>query len=417
MMLGDHGPQTTIEEDLQALGMGHLLAEADACPSSKGGDDEDEDEDEGQEEQTEGREYDDETPRTEVDVRAEDEDEEIEIDEDEFFEAVGEFMETLELDEDQVDEALESDEFVDVFIEALESSVDEEEDEDEDEDEEEKDEDEEIDDPKMEAAAEVLGFFYDGLQAMTEDDDAPSYDDLVGVIEAYECITDGVLDEASKRAGALRALRKARRKKGRLLKRGKMKKSTFKAAKRGRMMIGGHEFKAGAQARAEFRKKMRSASPRMRKALKKRLKAQQGVTAMDVKARIKGKKMAADVETQGNPISELVQNLNDLREAVQSDDSAAEELIDGLRSIYETSTTFYERIAEEVNEDETLDEEDKEDDPRVAMGRHLESIAEDSAAVAQRIAEGEADINDAADDLRALAADLDDAMEAMKGIE
>jgi len=416
MMLGDQGPQTSIEEDLQALGMGHLLAEADTCPSSKGdGDDDDEDEDEGKEEQTEAREYDEETGRTEIEVRAEDEDE-YEIDEDEFFEIVGEFMESLDLDEDQVDDALESEEFTDIFVEALvENDALDEIDEDEEDEEIEEDEDE-IDDPRMEAAADLLGLFYEHLQTMTEDDDRPNYDDLVGVIEAFEYLTDGILDE-TKRTMGLRALRKARRMKSRLAKRGKMKRSTFKAAKRGRMMIGGHEFKAGAASRAQFRKLMRSASPRRRKALKKRLKAQMGVTSKDVKARITGKKMAADVEPQGSPISELVQHLNDLREAVQSDDSAAEELVDGLRSVFETATTFYERIAEEVSSDESIEEEDKEDDPRVAMGRHLESIAEDSAAVAQRIVEGEADINDAADDLRALAADLDDAMEAMKGIE
>ena len=95
---------------------------------------------------------------------------------------------------------------------------------------------------------------------------------------------------------------------------------------------------------------------------------------------------------------------------------AATELHEGFTSIQTVATEYFERIAHEVSESEDVD---PETDPRVAMGRHLEGIAQNAEQIAEQIAEGGAGhtLEDYADDLKALADDLDDAMEVMKEID
>jgi hypothetical protein len=125
------------------------------------------------------------------------------------------------------------------------------------------------------------------------------------------------------------------------------------------------------------------------------------------------------VEPQGEPVTELEQGLANLRSTVSEADqleaieTASNELIEGLKAVHDASTEWFQKIAEEVKESENV----TEDDARVAMGRHLEEIAEDCARIAEKLAEGECDIDNAADDLASLGMDLDDALEAMKGID
>ena len=287
------------------------------------------------------------------------------------------------------------------------------------------DSDEEFDgesDPKMEAAVTVIAMFEAAVSMLDEDDedDAPTYDDLIGVIEAHSYMTDALLDEGM-RSRAKKALRFARRKLKRMKRMGKGLKSTVKAARKGLVKVGGKFVKAGARAAQGFRKMMGKAGTAiMKRMYRKRMKAAKGRSAQDVKAKAKGMKMGADVEFDGNyAIAELDDHLHDIRETlseaevVELVESASSELLDGLKAIHDASTGYYEAIAEEISEDDEADE----DDGRIAMGRHLESIASDAYRVAEMVSEGDAQLEDAADDLQALASDLDDALEAMKGIE
>lgn len=411
MMLGDHGPDTTIDEDLKALGMGYLL-EADACPSSAKGDDEGEDE--GEDEEDKGKEEQEKDERTEVEVQSEGESK-AEVAEDEIDE---EFETITDMIADWIVENA-PDATEEEVVEQLEGGVIEADDEGEDEDEDEEDKDKDETDPKTEAACAIISAFYTQLQEVTEDEESkPSYDDLVGVIEAMEhVIGEDAIQEVMAVGGGARAGKKIWRhgKKTKvttgMIRAGKKK---AKAAVRfaGKMASG--MFKMVQKAPGRFTMKRKSAGEK--RGGRKLGRHTRGEAKRKRHAK-QTQRSDVDQEQFGSPITELVQNLNDLREAVQGDDSAADELVEGLRAIFETSTTFYERVAEELNNDDSISEEEKLEDPRRAMGLHLESIANDSAAVAQRIAEGESDISDAADDLKALASDLDEAMEAMKGIE
>jgi hypothetical protein len=288
-----------------------------------------------------------------------------------------------------------------------------------------KDDDEEDDDdddkkpaflkkgPKSEAAELIIRTFYEQLDNVSEDDDSrPDYDELVGVIEAYEYVTEqtGLLQEIrfGKKASA------AGRGKKRAMKKGKwkrMKRFVAKAHKMGKHFVGGVKMTTGAL-RRHLMKAKKGAHGRFKRSLQQKL---MGLKNSTVGRRPKH----AGVEPQGQPISELEQNIEDLKQTVaegavdEAIEIASAELIEGLKAVYDASSEWFTKIAEEVKEDKDL----SEDDARVAMGRHLEQIAEDAARIAQLIDEGEADIEDAADDLASLGADLDDALEAMKGID
>jgi len=424
MILGDHGPTTEMNEDLKALGMEHLLEAAGTGKAKKAG--------------TENQA----APRQEVPVRGEDEeseaedevveDDEIEIeDEVEEGEVPPQFKKGYKKgdkgkgkgDDDDADGDSDDDDDADDDDSGKggKSGCAEDEDEDIDEDDEDEievdedldideDEDEDEDeDPKVEAAWAVVEAFEERLRAVQEgDDDArPEYDDLVGVIEAYEYITEAkkekrknyVRTATGQRKTKTSAQRQAGRRAGKFLSKGKalrgvgklhLKKSKKLAARTGRTK----HVKAGKKVAVTKGMKMT-------------------------------RRLGADEEPEGTPISELVQHLADLREAVTATAPEIEEieeetghdsneLIEGLKAIHDTAVTFYERIASELQEAEEIEE----DDARVTMGRFLESIADDAHGVATNIAEDEEiDLEDAAGDLENLAADLNDAIEAMKEIE
>lgn len=131
--------------------------------------------------------------------------------------------------------------------------------------------------------------------------------------------------------------------------------------------------------------------------------------------------LGSDVEIDENSaLAELDAHLDAIRDTVSESEresmveSVSNKLLEGLKEIHDAATGYYESIAQEINEDEY---EVDEDDARVAIGRHFEGIAQDAYAVAEQIAEGQADLHDAADDMQALAADLADALEATKGID
>ncbi len=437
----DNGPLTSMEEDLEFLGVmspssntavgatRRALAEQEEQTrqaqvqeqdkkAEKGKDAEDEDEDEDEDEskgEADGR--------TEVEPRNEDK---LGIDEDDAVELIAHYAEHHDLSADDVDRFLEDDAFLgDVLMFALiEAKKDDDNDKDEEPDDDEDDEDDDVEESEVVGAAfQVIDAFYDRIGSLREGDDQPSYDDLVAVIEAVEHVAEDMagvagLEESSKRMMGLRALRKARKKAKRLAKRGKVKKATLKLAKRGKRMIAGKEVKVGRQEVQALRGMLGHSSARMRKNIRKRIKSAKLHKAVDWKARAKGKVMAADVENNGSPLSELVQNLADLRNAVEESqefETAAEELAEGFGSVSTVATRYYERIAKEIQESKDV----AEDDDRVAMGRYLESIAQDAAKRATAIAEGDNrwSLDQYAQDLEALAHDLDDAMEAMKGIE
>jgi hypothetical protein len=357
MILGDHGPQTTIDEDLKALGMEHLLEGAGTGRKKKMDDD---------------REA---APRQDIPVRSEDEDEDEDDD---------------EIDEDIADIDENSDDDIDE-----EEDEDDDEDDDEDEDiDEDEDEDEDEDDPQMEAAWDVIEAFQQQLQQVQEgDDDArPSYDDLVGVVEAYEYIAEGKKKKKKQSNRIMTASGRLKSKTG----------AQRRAGKRGAKFLGkGKQMRGTGAIHAKKSNKLAMHTGRMKHV--------KGGKKVAVTLGMKKTARMSDMDQSGDPIEELSSNLADLREAVTAEST----LVEGLRSIHDIAVAFYERIANELQEDEEIDE----DDARIALGRHLESIAEDARSVATLIAEDTADLDDAADDLQALAADLDDAMEAMKGIE
>jgi len=263
-------------------------------------------------------------------------------------------------------------------------------------------EDEDIDE-KFEAALAVIESFEGQLAVVAEGDEdaAPSYDDLVGVIEAYEYITEMRFGKKGSKAqkGKKRAL-----KRGKAKQRGKMKARAHKA---GKHFVQGKKMTTS-QLKTDLRKQVKGAHGRYRKSLKSKIKGLAHSTLDQDEQPMEGT----------SPISELVQNLNALSEAVAEGDQAEtahDELMEGLKAIHDTSTAFYTRIAEELAEDEDMD---PDCDERIDMGRYLEGIAHDAVAVAEGMesGEGEFTLEDYADDLATLAGDLDKAMEAMKEI-
>ena len=202
-------------------------------------------------------------------------------------------------------------------------------------------------------------------------------------------------------------------------KRGKVKKSTLRAAKRGKKIIGGKSVKVGAQEVRALRKGLKGQSARLRKITRQKMKRAKTHNAADLKMWAKGKKMASDVEIESaSSLAELDAHLSELRSVVSPRNAVVEsvsnKLLDGLKGIYDKATSYYEAVATEIKESE---ERVADDDSRVAIGRHFESIANDAYSVAELIAEGEVDLHDAADDMQALAADLEDALEATKKID
>ena len=291
------------------------------------------------------------------------------------------------------------------------------------------DEDEDGDDfgHKTEAAHAVLGSFYGQLEQIqeaeeVEEDDHPSYDNLVGVIESYEHVYDDLmedvdaileaenLDEAKKGFRRLKAkLRLGKRKFMKSAKGKKLKRVVARMHSRGMHLVGGVKMRAGQFLRS-LRNKLKGAGGKFARSIRNKIAGARNSTVTSGRETV-----AAEGQS---PLSELVSNLSALRSQVNEQDdvaSASDELLEGLRSVHDVATSYFERIAVEVQEDENA----TEDDARVAVGRHLEKIAEDARRVAEGMVEsdGEFTLDDYADDLTALAADLDDTMEAMKGIE
>jgi hypothetical protein len=399
MIMHDDGPDSSVEEDMKVLGLDKIFG-LKFAPEKQITEDEDKEEEEDDDE------------RTEVPVRQEAELDEDVLDEDDAFEAVTDhiaecliaYAEEQGWDEEQFNEAMDDEETLLGFVETLEFP-----------------EAVEHIDPKMEAAVGILDTFYAQLGLVEVDISKfkPSYDDLVGVIEAYEHITGGPaqLDEVLASQGKVgkKIWRSGKRMKitGAMMRAGRKK---AKAEKRMGGALGSGLFKL-VQKKGRFVKARKSAQERR---VQKRL---------HMRGRGKRKRHSAqtsrmsDVEID-QPLSELVQNLNDLRDAVRESGtdtdnvdeavSAAEELLSGYQSIHETATTWYEGIAKEVAEDEGV----AEDDARIAVGRYLEGLADNALAIGAMIAEGDErwTLDDYAEDLEKLAADLDKAMTAMKEI-
>ena len=277
--------------------------------------------------------------------------------------------------------------------------------------------------PKTEAAHSVLGMFYAHMEQITEseeveEDSLPSYDNLVGVIESYEHVHDDLLEdveeileaedleEAKKGFRRLKAkLKLGRRKFMKQAGGKKLKRVQKRMHDRGMHLVGGKKMRAGAYKR-HLRMKLKGASGKYARSIRSKIKSSKNST------------IGAGVEDNGTPLSELVSNLNSLRDQVNEQDdvtTAGDELLEGLKSIYDVATSYFTRIAEEVQESEDV----AEDDARVVVGRHLEKIAEDARRVAEGLVEGNGEftLDDYADDLTALAADLDESMEAMKAID
>jgi hypothetical protein len=305
--------------------------------------------------------------------------------------ALSAYSQELGLDEDEYNEMLEDDEFIADFAtgffgEATEPL-----------------------DPKSEAAYEVLEAFYGQIDALQEGDDEaqPGYDELVGVVEAYE-----YLHEIATRVLGGKIIRGRQARSAGAAQQCRAANPGKKCVKVGRRYVarGAVSGRKKAKSRLSGRKAHRGAgTAHMKKSLRR---------SGAAKARRRGVRSDVEIDSGAN-LSELEQNLADLRQTVseaeieEAVEIASNELLEGLKAVYDASTDWYEKIANEVKESENVED----DDARVAMGRHLEGIAEDAARVAQLIAEGEASIEDAADDLEALGADLDDALEAMKGID
>jgi hypothetical protein len=362
-ILSDSGPTSSLEEDLNALGLGNFFEQA--KPAAKP------DEEEEQ--------------RVEVPVRQE---------------ACGDKMDDEEEEEEE---------------EEVEVDVEEDEDIDEDEDED--------GDPKMEAAFEVLDAFYAQLSEGETDD--IDHDALVGVIEAYEYITE--MPEL--------ILEKRRRKKIRGKKAvGVSAVDVFKQRHKGMKMAKGKMLKQDPKT-GKVKKVDKPKGWRQREKKTARVTHKAGAMKKRAKSVQKGRRMGLynDYGSDNTPIEELVADLNALREAVteprtvetETETYDLDELREGFESIGTTAWTWMERIAEEVRE--TLSEdEDPDEDERVQMGRHLEGLSRDAAkyiemiedgTIAGMIDEGETDIEVVEDDLRNLAADLEDAANAMKQID
>jgi hypothetical protein len=275
---------------------------------------------------------------------------------------------------------------------------------------------------KTDAAHAVLGSFYEQLEQVQESEDEdtkPSYDNLVGVIESYEHVHDDILEEVETilemedleeaKKGFRRLKAKLRLGKRKFMKSAagkKLKRVAKRMHSRGMHLVGGVKMRAGAFMR-HMRKKLKGAHGKMARKYRGVIKGAKGKGAV-----------TAGEHRDGTPLSELVSNLNSLRDQVNEQDdvvSAGDELLEGLKSVHDVATSYFTRIAEEVQESEEV----AEDDARVIVGRHLEQIAEDARRVAEGMVEGNGEftLDDYADDLTALAADLDESMEAMKAID
>jgi len=247
--------------------------------------------------------------------------------------------------------------------------------------------------PKLEAAFAVLDSFYGQLaegETSTIDRDA-----LLGVVEAFEYVaTDlGILSEMHGGMGKHIARHSAR------------------ASAHGMMAHPGSMTHQGKV--KEIKVKMKKAH-----AFKKGLKDFKP-PAMKHGKHGKGYGKHEDEEQTSTPLSDLVTNLNALKNAVTAgkvEQESQSELLDGFKSVHETATTWYEAIANEVK---TAISENKtdENDPRIVIGRHLEGIANDAASVGSLVAEGKVTAEQAENDLRNLAADLDDTVEVMRSVE
>lgn len=390
-MLRDNGPVSSFEEDVKALGIGHLFEngtkaqKAEAAPMTE------------QDEQDEKKEnpfakYNAEKADKKDDSEDEDEDEE----KDEEPKAKSEAEDDEDEDEDEETEEEQDDSLFGAMC----------------------DEDE-----KLDAAVDVLDAFYSTI-AESEDGAEFDHDSLVGVIEAYEYMAEatGLLDEAKLRKGRRATSQKRReaRLAGHRAHKGgaekRRKASEHAAGKSGKVVV-----------RRDEKGKMHKIRGREAMGLKAMSQAQRRYKGYSVKlsgggtARPAMKKVHSDVEQDGSPITELVGNLAALKEAVKSNvdyRQQAEELKEGFNAIGETASTWMESIATEVKKSVAETENyDADNDPRVHMGRHLDGIAESAALIIAKLDEGEANLEDAASDLQNLSADLNDAAEAMKGIE
>ena len=438
MLIGaDNGPMTTMDEDLEFLGMGgdaSPLAEdrrrpahgrlhegemppalkkaMDAKKGSSSDDDDDDDDDSGEKPNPFAKKED----RTEVPVREEgcddDEDEEDDEDEDDAEESEdfdGEFI-TEDEDPEVFNEAMEllAQYFIDegYDIASMDKAVG-----------------LVIEMPNYDeralAALDVIESFEDTVANLQEGDTQPSYDELVGVIEAYEAATGGAegLTEVMATMGAKVGSKVWRGgSKVRITAKG-ARLGVKKAKKQHSMGLdkpGMSKFKLVQTKTGGFKKvKKSSGEKRAQRKLGKRGKAKRMRHAAQTRA-----KNAKNGPMESTNVSELVANLQALKNSVDESadwDTAAEELIEGFGSLHSVATDYFERIAKEVAESEDV----AEDDARVAMGRHLEAISIDAAKRAAALREGEDQwsLEQFAEDLQALAADLDDAMEAMGGIE
>ena len=418
MLIGnDTGPQTTAEEDLAYLGLGSLMEDRAAPQRPSRYLSEDDDLDEAKKKHAghkmaghmghDDEEGMDDSGRTNVAVRKEDDDEDDHDDDDD------------EMDEDVDLGGLDADDFA--LAEAL-LNLDESDLEDLDEDEMDAllavfDTDlieqataalaEDDDLARYNGALSVLDVFYEQVNNLQEGDEQPSYDELVGVIEAYEALAEetGLLTE--KFRGAMKAKLKRGRKRAMRGAKGKKRARLLgRAHKRGKFVVGG-QVMTKSQKLKSLRKAIKGAKGKYAKSLRDKLKSARG-----------SGKRSGPMAGYSESTEELVQNLRDLRNAVEESGehaSAANELIEGFGSLEAVAKEYYERIAAEVSEDEDV----AEDDSRVTMGRHLERIAQDAGKRAAAIAEGDDrwSLDQFAEDLQAIAADLDDAMEAMKSID
>lgn len=250
--------------------------------------------------------------------------------------------------------------------------------------------------PKLEAAYFVLDAFYGQLaEGETDSIDKPT---LVGVVEAFEHVLAdlGLLDEWKGGMG------KAVSRHGiRAMAHGKMPHATSmthqKKVSEIKVKMGkAHNFKKGLHA---FK------PPVMKKG---------GKGGMGY-----GKKHEDEATGEPAPIKDLVASLAALREAVTTGrvvSEASSELLDGFNSIGATATTWYEGIAKEVKAALAEGKADA-NDARIAIGRHLEGIATDAAMHVEAITSGQFIAENVENNLRALAADLDDVVEAMKSVE
>lgn len=252
--------------------------------------------------------------------------------------------------------------------------------------------------PKLEAAYFVLDAFYGQLaEGETDSIDKPT---LVGVVEAFEHVLAdlGLLDEWKGGMG------KAVSRHGiRAMAHGKMPHA---ASMTHQKKVSEIKVKMGKA--HSFKKGLHSFKPPAMKHGK------HGKGGMGY-----GKKHEDEQTGEQAPIKDLVASLAALKEAVTTGrvvNEASNELIEGFNSIGATATTWYEGIAKEVKAALAEGKAD-ENDARIAIGRHLCGIAEDAAEQAEAISTGQFIAENAENNLRCLAADLDDVVEAMKSVE